>query len=67
MFQLVPLCLSRYFLGWETPLVLFQNSDNNSVDYFLNYLPEAIRLYKVPISTTEYFLIETGNKIPMAV
>ncbi|MGB4260789.1 MAG: T9SS type A sorting domain-containing protein [Candidatus Cloacimonas acidaminovorans] len=55
---------SRYFLGWETPLVLFQNSDNNSVDYFLNHSPEAIRLYKVPISTTEYFLIENRQQNP---
>jgi len=55
---------SRYFLGWETPVILSLDSENNSVDYFLNHLPGAIRLYKVPISATEYFLVENRQQNP---
>ena len=55
---------SRYFLGWDNPVVLSQNSSNNGVDYFLNHSSEAIRLYKIPISAREYFLIENRQQNP---
>ncbi|MDD2228067.1 MAG: M6 family metalloprotease domain-containing protein [Candidatus Cloacimonetes bacterium] len=55
---------SRYLLGWEQPIVLSQNSVNNPVDMFLNHSPDAIRMYKVPISATEYFLLENRQQNP---
>jgi len=55
---------SRYYLGWETPVTLSQDSENIAVDYFLNHQPGAVRVYKVPISATEYFLIENRQQNP---
>ncbi|MDD3236158.1 MAG: M6 family metalloprotease domain-containing protein, partial [Candidatus Cloacimonetes bacterium] len=55
---------SRYLLGWEQPIVLSQNSTNNPLDMFLNHSPDAIRMYKVPISATEYFLVENRQQNP---
>ncbi|MEN6445448.1 MAG: M6 family metalloprotease domain-containing protein [Candidatus Cloacimonas sp.] len=55
---------SRYYMGWENPVLIEQNSVNNPVDYFLNHSEDAIRLYKVPISTTEYFLVENRQQNP---
>jgi hypothetical protein len=34
------------------------------VDHFLNHNPEATRLYKIPISENEYFLIENRQQNP---
>lgn len=55
---------SRYMLGWENPVVLSQSSVNNPLDHFLNHSPDAIRMYKVPISASEYFLVENRQQNP---
>lgn len=55
---------SRYYLGWDNPVIISQNSLNNAVDHFLNHSPTAIHLYKVPISATEYFLVENRQQNP---
>ena len=55
---------SRYMLGWETPVLLTQSSLNNPVDHFLNHSPDAIRMYKIPITETEYFLVENRQQNP---
>jgi len=55
---------SRYLLGWETPVVISNDSSINLIDQFLNHSPEAIRLYKIPISATEYFLLENRQQNP---
>jgi len=55
---------SRYYLGWETAQTITDDTQNVTVDYFLNSNPGAQRLYKVPISDTEYFLIENRQQNP---
>lgn len=55
---------SRYLLGWDIPVVITQSSTNHQIDYFQNHFPEAVRVYKVPISATEYFLIENRQQNP---
>lgn len=59
-----PCAWSRTLLGWETPVVITQDSPQNSVDYFLNHDPDAVRVYKIPLSATEYFLIENRQQNP---
>ena len=47
-----------------TPVVLSHDSANNTVDYFLNHTAGAVRLYKIPLSATEYFLLENRQQNP---
>jgi M6 family metalloprotease-like protein len=54
----------RYYLGWETAQTITDDTQNIAVDYFLNNSPGTQRLYKVPISDTEYFLIENRQQNP---
>jgi M6 family metalloprotease-like protein len=54
----------RYYMGWETAQTINYNSQGLTVDYFLNRNPVAQRLYKVPISDREYFLIENRQQNP---
>ncbi len=54
-----PSAWSKVFLGWETPVVVTQGSELTVVP------PEAVsgtKIYKVPISPTEYFLIENRQQ-----
>lgn len=55
---------SRLFLGWEDPIVVSGDMDALPVDYWLDHSPYARRLYKVPISETEYYLIENRQQNP---
>lgn len=55
---------SRYLLGWDSAVAISQDSPINTIDHFLNHTPGAIRLYKIPISATEYFLIENRQQNP---
>ncbi|MBP7309689.1 MAG: immune inhibitor A [Candidatus Cloacimonetes bacterium] len=57
---------NRYLMGWEMPVVLSHDSFYNPLDHFQNHSIEAIRLYKVPITDTEYFLIENRQQNPDA-
>ncbi|MDD4309628.1 MAG: M6 family metalloprotease domain-containing protein [Candidatus Cloacimonetes bacterium] len=54
----------RYLLGWENPVIITSDAIVNPVDHFTNHTPEAIRLYKIPISGTEYFLVENRQQNP---
>lgn len=54
----------RYYLGWEDAITLEEDTSNVPLDHFLNHQDGAIRLYKVPISDTEYFLIENRQQNP---
>lgn len=60
--QLDPWC--RLYLGWEPVITVTENSENLPVDYFLDPWPEVHRLYKIPISDTEYFLVENRLQNP---
>ena len=55
---------SRYYLGWEAAQTIVNDTQNLSVDYFLDNSSLAQRLYKVPISAKEYFLIENRMQNP---
>lgn len=54
----------RYYLGWEEAVTLEQDGVAFALDHFLNHQQEAIRLYKVPISEREYFLLENRQQNP---
>ncbi|MDD2332096.1 MAG: T9SS type A sorting domain-containing protein [Candidatus Cloacimonetes bacterium] len=55
---------SRMVLGWEQPISISSDATGLGVDHFLNHNPEATRLYKIPISENEYFLIENRQQNP---
>ncbi len=59
-----PCAWSRCLLGWETPVVITQDSPQNQIDYFLNHEPNAVRVFKIPLSATEYFLLENRQQNP---
>jgi len=52
-----PMAWSKVYLGWETPTVVTGNMEN-VVLKATELLGEGVRVVKVPISSTEYFLIE---------
>ncbi len=54
----------RYYLGWEEPITITEDSEQLPLDHFLNHQQDAIRLYKVPISEREYFLVENRQQNP---
>lgn len=56
----------RMYLGWEDVITINEDTEDIVVDYFLDHNPSAKRLYKVPISSTEYFLIENRQQNPDA-
>lgn len=60
--QLDPWC--RAYLGWDQPIVVTQSNTDLEVDYFLDQSPSARRLYKIPISDTEYYLVENRQQNP---
>ncbi len=55
---------SRYYLGWEEAVTLDQSGESFPLDHFLNHQQEAIRLYKIPISEREYYLLENRQQNP---
>ncbi len=55
---------SRYYLGWENAQTISYNAQDLTLDYFLDRNPSAQRLYKIPISDKEYFLIENRQQNP---
>ena len=54
----------RTHLGWENPITVTEDAADLQIDYFLNHSPLANRVYKVPISATEYFLLENRQQNP---
>ncbi len=55
---------SRVFLGWENPIVVTSDAENLPVEHFLNHTLVDNRVYKIPISDAEYFLIENRQQNP---
>ncbi len=55
---------SRYFLNWEEYETITTDGEGFVVDHFLNHQEGATRLYKVPISEREYFLLENRQQNP---
>ncbi len=55
---------SRYYLGWEEAVVIDEATENLSLNHFLDHQSTEPRLYKIPISDMEYFLIENRQQNP---
>jgi len=55
---------SRYHLGWEDAVTLTGDMQGLQLDYFQNHNTLTPRLYKVPISANEYFLLENRQQNP---
>jgi M6 family metalloprotease-like protein len=62
--QVSPWC--RYYLGWEEPITLSSDASGLIVDHFLDHDLGRNRLYKIPISANEYFLVENRQQNPDA-
>ena len=60
----MPCAWSRYYLGWETAIEITENFENAQVDYMLSQDPTSTKVYKIPISDKEYFLIENRQQNP---
>jgi hypothetical protein len=54
----------RYYLGWEDVIEIDSDAEELSIDHFLDHRPGALRLYKIPITSREYFLIENRQQNP---
>lgn len=54
----------RVYLGWENPIVVTSDAENLPVEHFLNHSMVDNRVYKIPISDAEYFLIENRQQNP---
>lgn len=54
----------RDFLGWENTITILEDSQNVLIDHFLDHADGRNRLYKIPISDDEYFLIENRQQNP---
>lgn len=54
----------RYYLGWEDVIEIDSDAEDLSIDHFLDHRPGALRLYKIPITSREYFLIENRQQNP---
>ncbi|PID28919.1 MAG: hypothetical protein CSB55_02305 [Candidatus Cloacimonadota bacterium] len=60
----LPCAWSRYYLGWENPVVITEESFNNKLDYVLSSEETNPRMYKIPVSSREYFLLENRRQNP---
>lgn len=59
----LPEAWSRYYMGWETPITIDKNTTNLAITYPMRNSDLSVpRMYKVPISDTEYFLIENRQQ-----
>lgn len=55
---------SRYYLGWEQAIVLSHDTVGAEVEQAFALQPNQPRLYRIPISATEYFLVENRQQNP---
>lgn len=56
-----PCAWSRVFLGWETPSEVLSGAD---LSVAATLADNENKIYKIPIDTKEYFLIENRNRDP---
>ncbi len=60
----LPSAWCRYYLGWENTVELTVNQEQVYIDQILDINAINPKLYKIPISDTEYFLIECRSQNP---
>lgn len=63
LFPPEPLAWEKIFLGWETPFLVDTNSESTiSLPALSNQSDQSIA--KIPLSTSEYFLVENRHRDP---
>ncbi len=62
MFPPEPSAWEKIFLGWEQPVTLRINNSHPSVSARLTALVQDTTLLKIPINSTEYFLVENRQQ-----
>lgn len=55
---------SRNYLGWEPATIVWEDTESAQVEQAFSVLLVHPRLYKIPISATEYFLVENRQQNP---
>ncbi len=64
LFPPEPCAWEKIFLGWTTPVTLTKNATVTLPAVSL-HLSAQDTIYKVPVSSTEYFLLENRNRNPL--
>jgi len=54
----------RYYLGWDQPPVVNYDAAGLTLNHFLDQTAGVIRMYQVPISSREYYLVENRQQNP---
>ncbi len=62
MFPPEPSAWEKIFLGWEQPVTLSINNSHPSVTTRLTALTQDTTLLKIPINSSEYFLVENRQQ-----
>ncbi len=60
----MPCAWSRAYLGWENVIEINENFQNAEIDYVLSDDATTTKVYKVPITDKEYFLLENRQQNP---
>jgi hypothetical protein len=65
LFPPEPSAWEKMYLGWLTPITIGSSSTNISVPAVgIKYPPRQDTVYKIPITSSEYFLIENRSRNP---
>ena len=62
MFPPEPSAWEKIFLGWEEPKLISTDSHNANLSTRVNSLPSDTTLVKIPITSTEYYLLENRQQ-----
>ncbi len=62
MFPPEPSAWEKSFLGWETPKIISTDKRNVNLSTRINSLPSDTTLIKIPITPTEYYLLENRQQ-----
>jgi hypothetical protein len=57
-----PSAWEKIYLGWTTPIVLSSNSTNILLPAVGSFRTGQDTIYKIPITSSEYFLVENRNR-----
>lgn len=62
MFPPEPSAWEKIYLGWEVPTIISTDSDNINLSTRINSLSSDTTLIKIPITSTEYYLLENRQQ-----
>ena len=66
LFPPEPSAWEKMYLGWLTPITISSSTANLSVTAVgLKYQQKQDTVYKIPITSSEYFLVENRNRNPL--